>query len=230
LFIKYTLLDIEVFVFKGIALAGLIKKSSFALLMTYASLTSAYAGEPFWAKYIPNFIRQYIPGLATDKGTTVFGPASYNNVTLPTLEVMGPASLVDVKVDGQTNIQGPLDARDSKLNNLEVNGPVSLQGTTVTGQTMINGPLLLDKKSSLEDVSISANDVTIKDSTVNNITMRKTNDKSKKQVITLEGAAHVKGSIRFEQEGGQVVMRDTAKVDGLITGGEGINADHKKPV
>jgi hypothetical protein len=25
-------------------------------------------------------------------------------------------------------------------------------------------------------------------------------------------------------------MRDTAKVDGLITGGEGINVDHKKPV
>eukprot|EP01037_Dinobryon_pediforme_P016431 gene16431-16609_t len=151
-----------------------------------AALAQRIGDEPFWAKYIPNFIRQYIPGLATDKGTTVFGPASYNNVTLPTLEVMGPASLVDVKV----------------------NGPVSLQGTTVTGQTMINGPLLLDKKSSLEDVSISANDVTIKDSTVNNITMR---------------------SIRFEQEGGQVVMRDTAKVDGLITGGEGINADHKKP-
>lgn len=197
-------------------------------MMTYASLTSAHADEPFWAKYIPNFIRQYIPGLAIEKGTTVFGPASYNNVTLATLEVMGPASLVDVKVEGQTNIQGPLDARDSKLNNLEVNGPVSLQGTTVTGQTMISGPLSLDKKSSLEDISISANEMIIKDSTVNNIVVRKANDKSKKQVITLEGAAHVKGAVRFEQEGGQVIMRDTAKVDGLITGGEGINSEHKK--
>jgi hypothetical protein len=64
----------------------------------------------------------------------------------------------------------------------------------------------------------------------NNITVRKANDKSKKQVITLEGTAHVKGSIRFEQEGGQVVLRDTAKVDGLITGGESINSNHKKPV
>lgn len=196
--------------------------------MTYASLTSAYADDPFWAKYIPNFIRQYIPGLATEKGTTVFGPASYNNVTLATLEVMGPASLVDVKVEGQTNIQGPLDARDSKLNNLEVNGPVSLQSTIVTGQTMINGPMLVDKKSSLEDLSIAANEMTIKDSTANNITVRKTSDKSKKQVITLEGTAHVKGSIKFEQAGGQVIMRDTAKVDGLITGGEGINSDKKK--
>ena len=210
-------------------MAGLIKKCSFALLMTCVSLTNAHADEPFWAKYLPNFIRQYIPGLAAE-GTTVFGPASYNNVTLPTLEVMGPASLVDVKVEGQTNIQGPLDARDSKLNNLEVNGPVSLQGTTVTGQTMISGPLALDKKSSLEDISISANEMIIKDSTVNNIVVRKANDKSKKQVITLEGAAHIKGTIRFEQEGGQVIMRDMAKVDGLITGGEGINADHKKPV
>ncbi|MBY0282284.1 MAG: hypothetical protein K2W94_09075 [Alphaproteobacteria bacterium] len=211
-------------------MAGLIKRSSFALLITCVSLTNAHADEPFWAKYIPNFIRQYIPGLASEKGTTVFGPASYNNVTLATLEVMGPATIVDVKVEGQTNIQGPFDARDSKLNSLEVNGPVSLQGTTVTGQTIVNGPLSLDKKSTLEDLTIAANEMKIKDSIVNNITVRKGDDKSKKQVITLEGTSRVKGSIKFEQEGGQVVLRDASKVDGLITGGENINNHHKKPI
>jgi hypothetical protein len=186
------------------------------------------ANDCSWLKYIPNFLRQYIPGLSCEKETMVFGPASYKDVTLSSLEVIGPASLVDVKVEGHTNIQGPLEARDSKLNNLEVNGPVALQGTTITGQTMINGPLLLDKKSTVEDISIATNDMTIKDSMVNNIFVRKTDDKSKKQLITLEGAAHVKGTIKFEQEGGQVIMRDSAKVDGLISGGESARSDHKK--
>lgn len=209
-------------------MVGLVKKGSIVLMLTCASLTSSYADEPSWARYIPNFIKQFIPGLSSDKGTTVFGPATYSNTTLPSLEVMGPTTLNDVKVEGQTLIQGPLDVRDSKLNTLEVNGPVSVQSTTVTGQTIINGPLAVDKKSTLEDLTIAANEMNIKDSTVNNITVRKGSDKSKKQVITLEGTTRIKGSIKFEQEGGQVIMRDTAKVDGMITGGEGVNNEHKK--
>jgi hypothetical protein len=58
--------------------------------------------------------------------------------------------------------------------------------------------------------------------------VRKGDGKGKKQVITLEGTTRVKGSIKFEQEAGQVIMRDTARVDGMITGGEGLNNEHKK--
>lgn len=213
---------------KGITLVEFVKKSCTVLILTCVSLTNAYADEPSWAKYVPNFIKQFIPGLSSDKGTTVFGPATYNNATLPSLEVMGPTTLNDVKIEGQTHIQGPLDVRDSKLNNLEVNGPVSLQSTTVTGQTIINGPVAIDKKSTLEDLTIAANEMNIKDSILNNITVRKGDGKGKKQVITLEGTTRVKGSIKFEKEGGQVIMRDTARVDGMITGGEGLNNEHKK--
>jgi len=204
------------------------KKYSVIVLGACAFGTASYAEEgSSWTQYIPSFIRQYIPGLTSEKPTAVFGPASFNSENLPFLDVMGPASLTDVKVEGKTNIQGPLDAKGSKLNGLEVSGPVSLQGTTVTGQAMINGPLSLESGSSIEDLSIAAHKIVIKDSTVINIVVRKSDASQEKQVIYLEGGAKVTGTIKFEQEGGQVITRDTAHIDGAVIGGETITGGHE---
>lgn len=193
---------------------------SFSLLTTGVFADNA----PFWVQLIPEFARKHIPGLSNSdskQGPVSYGLTKYEGVTLPLLDAYGPVSLAKVKVDGKTVAHGSLDIKESELNDLEVNGSVSLHSTVVKGHTIISGSLTADTKSEMHDISISTNEMTIRDSVANNIIVRKNNSSEiKHQTVYLEGATQIKGNITFEQGNGEVIIHDPARFDGKVIGGE----------
>lgn len=173
-----------------------------------------------------------------DKGClTINGPARYSDEKLGGLTVHGPASLKRVQVDPgnitvhgplkgkvikakSVNVQGPVSAVKLNAQTLEVNGLVKLKQCHIRGNVVINGSLK-DVASTFDgNIDIAADTVTLVNSHAKTIYVRKNPDASKKQRVYLKDATVVK-SIRFEKEGGEVIVSASAVLqDENVPGGQ----------
>lgn len=180
------------------------------------------------------------------KDLNINGPATLRAIKTGSLTVHGPLNFTQITIKGKTEISGPCSGVDGdfadvvvhgtfdgtkvKTNDLHVDGPVTLEDFKITGNVNINGPLKA-KLGSFKDINTVALPVQLYDITVNNIYVKKdqdrdgnsntTNNSEGKNEIKLAGKTIVSGNITFESGDGVVYIRDkTAQLKGKVIGGK----------
>ena len=166
------------------------------------------------------------------KDANFMGPTQLKEVIAESLSVMGPFEFSNVMVEKNTTIEGPvLNSENGKFDSLNIKGPftakniicktfkvigpVDVTHLKVEGDTSIMGSLKANQ-SQFENMSISADEIFLKDVDVKDIFIKKNMDK--KQVLQLKGKTLVKGNIAFESGQGIVELDSAAKVQGEIKG------------
>lgn len=170
-----------------------------------------------------------------------YGPRHYVNKKFDDLKVHGPTTLDKVTVDGKTliygplsghelqtkylNVQGPVNITGLKAEMIEVNGPVHLKSAHINGDVVINGPLMAHASIFEGKIDITTNKMKLIDTKVTTLHIRKNSDSPLKvQKVFLRGKTVVK-DISFEKEGGAVIVRKPAIVEGNVKGGKIIFKD-----
>lgn len=182
----------------------------------------------------------------TFKELIINGPANLNKIKADSLTVKGLFNFSQLKVKGDTEISGPTSGEEGefanviihgsfwgskiKVANLDVDGDVTIEDFKISGNVNINGPLKA-KKGSFNDINAVNTPIALYDVTVNNITVKKDNNKDSNtnaksddgnsNEIKLAGNTIVSGNITFESGDGIVFIRDkTAQLKGKIIGGK----------
>tara|TARA_A100000171_G_C2128821_1_gene145283 strand:- start:748 stop:1371 length:624 start_codon:yes stop_codon:yes gene_type:complete len=168
--------------------------------------------------------------------TSYYGPTTLENQTHPMLTIFGPATLRNVTVTGKTslkgsatligghygviNIHGPFRGVGVTCQTLEAYGPVSLNSSDIQGQFIVNGPLTVDG-GTFQDISVAADEVTLKDAQLQSLTVRQNHpDHPRPQAVSLEGTTSITGDIIFEGKNGVVrVKNDTVTFKGNLENG-----------
>lgn len=172
----------------------------------------------------------------TKEHINITGPAQLSEVSAHFLKVTGPLKFQDLEIENKAVITGPMSGEKGKFNNLVVTGPMDVtkilcNKIVITGSAMVSDMIvkgdfkiigyLRSLDSEFHNIIITSNKVSLKNSTVNNIEMKKINDseEAQEQVIVLHGSTIVKGNITFESGNGKVLLDDTAKIEGSVEGG-----------
>lgn len=178
------------------------------------------------------------------ENTKIVGSLAAKNSNLNQLNVTGPFSFNNVTVTGKTFVTGPV-SNDGKgmfqdvhvsgnfnidnveCSNLKVTGRVDAAQLTVRGNTNITGAAIV-KNSSLQDLTITTEESTFKDSTIKNITVGANNagaswfgstSEQKEQTLILDGSTVVAGNITFEAGNGKVIIKNAqVKINGTVQG------------
>jgi cytoskeletal protein CcmA (bactofilin family) len=126
--------------------------------------------------------------------------------------------LHDVVIAQDIHIYGDLEAYVTSIDgNLFLNGAAILIDSTVKGKVDVNGSLKA-VETTLTEVEASTDEITLTNSSIICIKLRKPVVADQVQKVILSGTV-VSGDIVFEKEGGEVILRNKSSVQGNIIGG-----------
>lgn len=146
---------------------------------------------------------------------TYTGPTSLEGSSFENLAVTGPAHLKNIKAHF-INITGPLHVEEVSCGTLQVIGPIQASHLQV-GQAILVGPTKASI-SKFGNLTITADEIFLEDSSVGNITIKK--DQDKVQKLYLRAKTFVKGDIVFESGKGQIIMHKDSLINGTIKGAQ----------
>ena len=153
----------------------------------------------------------------SDDGFATFnGNAQLHHRTFANLIVNGAAMVEKIVVKDKFVVNGALNADKLEGNNLRVNGAAVLKDSSLAGLTSISG-VLQAEKTNFADILLSSEVGEFTTCTIKKITVRPV-EHVKTQKIVLSTST-VEGDIIFEKEGGQVILKDGAKLIGAVVGG-----------
>lgn len=155
----------------------------------------------------------------SEKGTSVhYGATSINNETIEDLTIFGPAFINNSKITKLATIKGPIEAKHSSFNNIIIHGVANFDDVQVNKEIFINGPLFA-VNSTFEEISIASDDLSLSNSQVAKLFVRKNDNPKKLQKVFLENGTKI-DSIVFESRTGQVIRSDASVIVTNLEGGE----------
>jgi len=203
-----------------------------------------YSLFPDWVmvKYAPLFRTEFMYkkfGSTEIKSRTVNNLTIHGTTDLDDMTINGPLAVYgrlhgsDLKVKGAITIHGQATLHDIVCaDDVTIHGQANLKGIDVSGDLVVHGQLNIKRgsilgtthvhgqayidKSTMADLMAHSEEITIKNSTLKNITLKQSY--GRKIVVTLIDST-VDGNITFENENGIVVLKNDAKVQGKIIGG-----------
>jgi hypothetical protein len=136
--------------------------------------------------------------------------------TLDHLHVAGKATLEGTTVLGKTEIAGMLKAKGSSFNNLKVSGKVLIDNSQIKGKTKVSGLLDAINSKFYQLLNISSDKTYLSETYTRDIQISRGGDT---QVLCVQNNTVVDGNIRFISNHGVVVIDQSSKIKGRVTGG-----------
>lgn len=169
------------------------------------------------------------------KELSVLGRLEFHNLTVEQdADIAGPITKSDKGTFADLSVLGTFEASNITCKNLDVAGTVNVAGLTVNGAASVVGSLTLKTPkdphkfpNKLQNLDISAEDISLKDTAIEGDIIVHTSlknkafkwlGKEKKQVLHLLGKTTLKGNVTFESGEGIIEQGPEVKIDGKITG------------
>lgn len=172
---------------------------------------------------------------AKDQPIAINGKATLSHKKLDSVQVNGTLKFNKLIVHEKLYVNGSIKGQKLKCKILDINGlfngefveaeEVSVLGTfmgnkiNISGKTSIFG-LLNVSESSFADITVNGENIILKNSTANNIYVKKNTSKGTSQELTLAGKSTISGDVTFESGKGIINLSKDAKILGKITGAE----------
>jgi hypothetical protein len=193
---------------------GFMVKKTLCLALAMTLINISYAAEPTG---------------------TLSTTCEFKNEKSSEILCVGPAKLAQTIVAGAVNVAGSIDASETEMQIMQVAGDANLTSSRVKSNVMVSGNLNANHGQFEGDVSITAEKVVLKDSSVKgSITIKSpektpddTNDKPKKPIATQKGSVlelqcgtEVAGSVTFiGKQPGLIKKSEDSVINGKITNG-----------
>jgi hypothetical protein len=145
-----------------------------------------------------------------------YGPTEINGKTMESLVIFGPATINNSTITQTATLKGPVDAAHSSFNILHVDGIAKFHDVKAKVFS-INGPVIAND-STLDEVSIASNELTLSNTAVKKLTVLINNYTPEKQTVYLERGSKIETLI-FDSKKGIVVLEDSSSKVEHLEGG-----------
>jgi cytoskeletal protein CcmA (bactofilin family) len=147
------------------------------------------------------------------------GSVSLANKQMDNLQACGTIRIDNVSVAGDVKINGTLSGDRLKVSGvLAINGTCIMSNMHINGTTNING-FLNANNSNFSKIEMSTKKLVLVNSAADSILIRKPGlTETQQQIIDLDNTT-IKGDICFENGDGKIIVRNSSKIYGSITGG-----------
>lgn len=151
--------------------------------------------------------------LPSNNGTNFYGKQEVHSI-----QAEGILMLDGTRATGVTTVNGRLQAIGADLDRLDMTGQAIIKNTLIRTGAIINGPLMSEKSAIYKQLSIAAQRITLKATTVESIKVRKIAGYKGPQILELLQGTKVTGPIIFESENGEIIISSDSEIEGAVTG------------
>jgi len=148
---------------------------------------------------------------------SISGYHLYESKELDDVHLNGALELIDTYVTGMVTVNGNLKAIRSDIGTIKVNGHCTLKNSVVRQSVSINGSLTSSLSKIHGTLSVSSENTLLEETLTGDIIIKPVKGHGDVQVLVLD-SCDIKGSIDFEGKNGKVIILNSTRVTGKITG------------